>query len=230
MKDTPILFTPENAQKVHEHRKSQTRRIVKPQPEEGMTILGPELYAPCKEDKDGDIYPGEEVFGVYSDDGEWGVACPYGTVGDKLWCHEHHYLFGHWEKNLTEIPGKHEWRFICERSHGVRFPVNRPDVIERDKAKLGWFSRPSIDMPKWATRTWLELTDVRVERLNSISYEDCLAEGIEVSDLLTRYEPREKYAPLVIASYRKLWESINGKDSWGANPWVWVLEYKKVQP
>jgi hypothetical protein len=84
--------------------------------------------------------------------------------------------------------------------------------------------RPSIFMPRWASRILLEITAIRVERLQSISGPDCWAEGIAYAG----WDP-ERYGS-VVECYRDLWESIHGPGSWNANPWVWVVEFRRVQP
>src|SRR5258707_7546942 len=85
MKERPILFSEGMIKAILEGRKTQTRRVMKPQPEEG-TLYGPEWYNPEMEDKDGELYPGPEIFGVYTE--EWGLKFPYGAPGDRLWVRE----------------------------------------------------------------------------------------------------------------------------------------------
>ncbi len=87
--------------------------------------------------------------------------------------------------------------------------------------------RPSIHMPRWASRITLEITDIRVERLQEISYADAMAEGVPFTEL----PPGQgRPDPLHRAKFADLWESINGPGSWEANPWVWVIEFKRVTP
>lgn len=120
--------------------------------------------------------------------------CPYGTPGDILWVREAYLYDDSWDE-----------------------PIYRADG-ERDlPTGLRW--RPSIHMPREACRIMLEITEVRVERLNDISGPDCLAEGIT--------HDSDKYGS-VTHTYRELWESINGVGSWDLNPWVWVISFVKV--
>ncbi len=93
--------------------------------------------------------------------------------------------------------------------------------------------KPSIHMPRWASRLTLEITAVRVERLQDISEADAIAEGVErVGDRFKQYMPMfdgSAYNPaLAKSSYSQLWESINGPGSWAANPWVWVVSFRRV--
>lgn len=87
-------------------------------------------------------------------------------------------------------------------------------------------------MPRWASRITLEITDVRVERLNDISEEDAFAEGLEKRDWMGPAEITLQNNKVVhgqaVGCFRALWESINGEGSWAANPWVWVIEFEKV--
>ncbi len=198
MKERPILMTPENAQKCFDGVKTQTRRIIKPQPHEGMTIRGPEMYAPVKEDKFGEIYPGEDVFGVYDDSGEWGAVCKFGQPGDRLWIREA------WAPAVN---------------HGGVY-LYKGTVEPGDFSAIKFW--PSIHMPRWACRTVVEITDIRVERLQAISVEDIQAEGVECSD-----EPETK--DIYIQRWRHLWESINGPWSWALNPFVWAITFKRIK-
>jgi hypothetical protein len=143
------------------------------------------------------------------------VLCPYGQPGDRLWVRETH----------SFVPDSDE-------------PAGCSQVLyaaSGDGPYAKW--RPSIHMPRWASRILLEITGVRVERLQDISEDDCWAEGIDACDGLLDdmaiYEMArrmnrqfEEAAP----TYAALWESINGAGSWGANPWVWVIEFKRVAP
>lgn len=132
--------------------------------------------------------------------------CPYGTVGDRLYVKEG----------------------LERRDMGVRY---RRDKVTVAKGEYAWeWQRDTLSpmhMPKWAARLWMELTDVRVERVQDISEEDAKAEGVSCVDLPTKtYEGwADAYHRLL---FKALWESIYGKDSWDLNPWVWVLEFNKL--
>jgi hypothetical protein len=120
--------------------------------------------------------------------GSEGQTCPYGQPGDRLWVRET------WAINPDD--------------GGAVYRATDPDweVCEC------WTWRPSIHMPRWASRITLEITAVRVERLQGISLDDAKAEGVETTD-----------------QYAELWCRINGAESWYANPWVWVVAFKRVE-
>ncbi len=118
--------------------------------------------------------------------------CPYGKPGDRLWVRE------------TWCPDVEPYTF--------RYKADGDEPLER------W--RPSIHIPRWASRITLEVVSVRVERLQNISEDDALAEGITLVERGT--------SP--VDQFNKLWESINGPGSWEANPWVWVVEFKRIEP
>lgn len=124
---------------------------------------------------------------------------PFGAVGDRLWVRET------WARYN-----------IDQNSHDMAYRATTPD----DWPKEGRW-RPSIHMPRWASRITLEITGVRVERLQDISDIDAIAEGCSTADMRSGDSARDVYA--------RLWSSIYGADSWQANPWVWVIEFKRVE-
>lgn len=136
--------------------------------------------------------------------------CPYGQPGDRLWVREAwstHACFDHLP------PSK------CPKS--IHYWAD--GEIQTGKA------RPSIHMPRWASRITLEITGVRVERLQDISEADAIAEGIDPKQAnKTLLSIGAKTISGPVAEYSALWESINGADSWNANPWVWVIEFRRV--
>jgi hypothetical protein len=129
--------------------------------------------------------------------------CPYGVVGDRLWVREV------W--SIAEKKFDPEVSRIVYRADGVD-PL--PDATGRAR----W--RPSIHMPRAASRLTLEVTEVRIERLHDISEEDARAEGVRPDPFRRTYT--------AINSFHVLWIDINGIDSWDSNPWVWVICFKKV--
>ena len=133
-------------------------------------------------------------------------SCPHGKPGDRLWVRETFCLSG-------------------------TVPFYRADG--EPQIKVRW--KPSIFMPRSASRITLEITDIRVERLHSISETDAIAEGVENNGLKYSIEPWKNYLKTgngyqkstPQASYMTLWQSINGHESWDANPWVWVIEFRR---
>lgn len=122
--------------------------------------------------------------------------CPYGQPGDRLWARE-------------------TWRVSDQPDERIEY---RADVDPQYDG-LKW--TPSIHMPRWASRITLEITAVRVERLQDISEQDAMAEGINGEQL----HSAQGYAP---KAFMKLWESINGPGSWAANPWVWCISFRRL--
>lgn len=205
MAEHPILFSAPMVRAILEGRKTQTRRIVKPQPE---AVLGGHLL-PLK------------------------PSCPFGYIGDRLWVRETWgYRVGCGVNPTTEA-------VIEYRADSTRatlpvpagesgLPRQRPNMT--DAELLAWWEswRPSIHMPRWASRITLEVTGVRVERLNVISARDALAEGIEHGDWAD-IQHDVAHGISVVDQFRQLWESINGAGSWDANPRVWVVEFRRVE-
>ncbi|EEQ5216149.1 hypothetical protein GOP30_005486, partial [Escherichia coli] len=137
------------------------------------------------------------------------------------------------EKNAARI-----YRASCEQKPGDYGLWSIPDDADwkphtvNEKFDGGW--RPSIHMPRWASRILLEITNVRVERLNDISECDARAEGVPPAGSLlpdhpgTFLTPKGDFAMAKVA-FQRLWESIYGEESWNANPWVWVIEFRRIQ-
>lgn len=145
------------------------------------------------------------------------LACPYGQPGDRLWVRET------WAAPHSE-DGRPPRAIQCDQ---LRIHY----LASEGRGGLVW--RPSIHMPRWASRITLEITGVRVERLQEISEADAIAEGIERSydqwrDYRTDQAVNYPSAATPIDSYRTLWEEINGPDSWDANPWVWVVKFERL--
>lgn len=207
MNEKPILFSGAMVRAILAKTKTQTRRVIKPQP----TLWRGDILE-WQRSKSSTIHTVAD--GLLAD-------CPHGIPGDRLWVRETHFVAG---------TGK-----IFYRADG-----------HDTESAYSW--RPSIFMLRQSCRITLEITGVRAERLHDISEADALAEGVETdvhdqalvarkygtknewfqvwSSELRNYE---NYENIAIASYRSLWDSINGKKyPWASNPWVWVVEFKQV--
>jgi hypothetical protein len=146
--------------------------------------------------------------GVLSYRGRVGLPhalCPYGQPGDRLWVRETHMDLGACYLYRADAAAEQERAIVAPRQP--------------------W--RPAIHMPRAASRITLEITGVRVERLQDISEDDALAEGCSSTAIV--HEDGEDYTGHYASEeYQDLWESINGPGSWEANPWVWVVEFKRL--
>lgn len=208
MKERPILFSTPMVQAIRAGQKTQTRRIVKgaqPTGRDGFHVV-PGGY------RDERLVMHEVMVNSAVTEVLWSQACPQGRVGDRLWIRE---TFGLVPTVCggEDVVYAADYRDGSDRAAGVRY-------------------RPSIHMPRWACCTTLDLAGIRLERLQSISRNDAMAEGIVrlpdggyglADGSHYHYEdPRE--------SFFSLWESINGDGSVMANPWVWVYDFREVQP
>lgn len=225
MKARPILFSTAMVQAILDGRKGQTRRVVKPQPPEGCgEILGPERYAPVVLDRFGCEQPGAEIFGIYDEAGEYGAKCPYGQPGDLLWVRESYaaYLPAHGEQKMRELGYQFDgWRVTEKGETAILYKTSGKELWH---GQCGDRWRPSIHMPRWANRLTLEITDIRVERLQDISEADAQAEGYPLA-----FEKMGTPAPDPRYWFTSLWETINGPTAWIDNPWVWVVEFTPHQ-
>ncbi|WP_262383588.1 hypothetical protein, partial [Klebsiella pneumoniae] len=223
-----MIFNAEMVRAILAGRKTQTRRIMKVQPSEAFTPMNMALetdykarwYTPGVVDKDGYLQPAsKEVFGV-SNENE-GYSCPFGAVGDRIWVRETftgHYLDDDQIQDIKD--GRDKASSLCEY---------RADYPDGYQAADGW--TPSIHMPRWASRILLEITDVRVERLNAISQEDAQAEGMELTGWRPTYSDPDSGGEVMTPydNFAELWSSIYGEGSWKANGWVWVISFKRVE-
>ncbi len=237
MKYRPILFSAPMVRALLAGTKTQTRRLVK-SPAKNMQAAGMEVikYRPP-----GDPWYKDCVWSMRGKNGVWGdythadflALCPYGAPGDRLWVKETFGLHAH-----LDFTDWHRGSIRGEIEDDIRerFAVAyRADHYDKDHA--AW--RPSIFMPRWASRITLEITDVRVQRLRDISEADAIAEGVEASsppdllryrDYLPEKEAIRSSWTYARDSFLSLWESINGTASLAADPWVWALTFKRVTP
>lgn len=236
-----MIFNGEMVRAILDGRKTQTRRVMKVQPSDGFhpTHNGYDLdlnahwYTPGVVDKNGYLQPAKkDVFGV-ADENE-GYTCPFGAVGDRIWVREAFQGPLVSEEFLEEYrayPEKFENPEYCEYAADGG---PRPEYCDLDdNLRHGW--RPSIHMPRWASRILLEITNVGVQRLQSISPNDAAREGLVKLPATGRYciNQGDQYFGGASHDAREvfswLWASIYGEESWKANPWVWVIEFERIE-
>lgn len=195
MRERPIIMSAPMVRAILAGRKTQTRRVVKPHRGDDWFVI--------MDDDSGDLWPyrsddGESCFVTIRDClEEVELRCPYGKAGDRLWVRE-------------------TWR--ADDAHDS-VTMYRTDVDDDYAGRVKW--RSPIHLPQDRSRLTLEITAVRVERLQGISEADAMAEG--ASPVLV---PPDGGSQPHVVGYRDLWESIHGPDSWTANPWVWVVEFR----
>ncbi|OAS93711.1 hypothetical protein [Escherichia coli] len=142
--------------------------------------------------------------------------CPYGQPGDRIWVRETYRVHGKATDVATLVYRASVRNSWTEQTHRVPVEVCNKPVSEK------W--TPSIHMPRWASRILLEITDVRVERLRDMSEADAKAEGASPS--MYKITPPEA---VYRVGFGDIWRSIYGQDNWLSNPWVWVIEFKRIQ-
>lgn len=221
-RETGILFRAPMVKAILEGRKTQSRRIVKAKNSDPSRCINMStLMANVNEWR----YQNGRWFGIDGYDTLVYANCPYGSVGDRLWvretwCHK----VDDDGRIMYNAEGNYDTSCFWYRADGVDPICTDGDggtAWNKDGSmKSPWV--PSIHMPRWASRITLEITGVRVERLKEISEEDAKAEGVKFGT----FEPNE-CRTCARGAFMDLWESINGKDSWLLNPWVWVIEFKR---
>lgn len=206
MKERPILFSAPMVRAILSGQKTQTRRAVKPQPY--IDTMGNFCW---NGGNFGQGFDGPLVQAIASPipSSKTGrVLCPYGKPGDRLWVRETFQRFSD------------DGEIMYRADPASLQAMNELKYDECQEAR--W--RPSIHMPRWASRILLEVVSVRVERLQEISKEDLAAEGIQ--ELI---DGGIDHDGTPLDTYCTLWESINGAGSWDKNPWVWVVEFKRIE-
>ncbi|MCS5825424.1 hypothetical protein LNO55_12600 [Klebsiella pneumoniae subsp. pneumoniae] len=212
MKERGMIFNAEMVRALLDGRKTQTRRPIKWK-QTRFTEIG--------EREDGSKWP-------WSEDAEHACdfwhPCPFGAVGDRIWVREAFRVHSRATDVATLVYKASERNSWTEQTRRVPVAVcNKPATPEK------W--TPSLHMPRWASRILLEITGVRVERLNSISQEDAQAEGLELTGWRPTYSDPDSGGEVMTPydNFAELWSSIYGEESWNANPWVWVIEFKRVE-
>jgi hypothetical protein len=203
-KERPILFSAPMVRAILAGTKTQTRRVFKP---ERMTWAADGRYQTHSMRSGRMVETGSGPFHP----NDWLHYCPYGAPGDRLWVRE----------TWQHIDGGP----IYDAAGGVMDSHDPETIYRADHPNRYGRWRPSIHMPRWASRIDLEVTGVRVERLQDISEVDAIAEG--APPVLV---PPDGGSMPHAEGFRDLWESINGDRSWAENPFVWVIEFKRIKP
>lgn len=223
MREYPILFSGAMVRAILEGRKTQTRRRWKMPRGLDWYISG------CMRGAEtGDIHdPASSWWGHVEE-----MACPYGRPGDRLWVRETWSpdFANHYPHDRVWYAADDDRRYDIEVRNGVRGIYSPESGVH---VPFRW--RPSIHMPRWACRLALEITDTRVERLQEITEADAIAEGIRpYRDGWERFHPDPADTEHTGATkdprlaYKGLWEQLHGAGAWSANPWVWVVEFRRV--
>lgn len=225
MKERPILFSAPMVRALLAGTKTQTRRIVSAAGVEAIEFLGGHADdSPVtaddiclnwthsfEDDSKKKRYPPQWCVqsAEYPEEGCIPIGMAYGNVGDHLWVREawrtesDHYN----DLSPSQLSGEETILYAADADWSLNKSVGR--------------ARASMHMPRWASRILLEVVSVRVERLQAITKADAEAEGVA---------PWRDEKIAHVAMYRELWESINGPNSWAANPWVWRIEFKRLTP
>lgn len=219
MTERGMIFNGEMVRAILDGRKTQTRRLMKIQPKPCNHSNWPE-HSPItqwKSDSTG-WYCGVCANGISIDHRQRAkaIVCPFGAIGDRIWVRET------WAEAGAGAPELKLYR--------ANYPAHVPPHYENvpPVEEIRW--TPSIHMPRWASRILLEITDVRVERLNSISQADAIAEGAPPSHPSIDAVSRQFGFPDFSRSwFGQTWQSIYGDDSWKANPWVWAITFRRIE-
>ena len=213
MAEKPILFSGEMVRAILNGRKTQTRRVVVPQPviKNGWAEWGWEIVGGQKSGRPRRCFWHDDTWRREQNTAPIDEYCPYGQPGDLLWVRET------WSDNIRGCP------------NGLTYRADHLNPKGDGPAIVKW--RPSIFMPRWASRITLRVCDVRVERLQGINEADAQQEGwyFQNHDLSKRYDP------VTMDTARQwfggLWDSINAKRGygWDTNPWVWVVSFELVR-
>lgn len=218
MRERPILFSGAMVRAILAGHKTQTRRVLKAR------------YPPPPDTTSIDVLGDHAVYnvpGLAEGVALGGARCPYGGPGDRLWVREKVTLVrGHGERASLHGPEEASIKYDADGTT-TRVPV--PDTDRTFPWKR--LTRPSIHMPRWACRLVLEVEDVRVEHLQDISVEDAWAEGSWNRWYETCAQKGWAFDPVMVdavSKFRDAWNTINGPGAWDANPWVWVVTFRRV--
>lgn len=235
-KERGMIFNAEMVRAILSGQKTQTRRIMKVQPEHPNLGLRRIIDSKNPADNGKYFWSQSDATGLKARSKPFN--CPHGNVGDRIYVRET------WQGPLVDFEHSDDLLRNAEKYEKPENCVYEADGVPApefydadDNLRCCW--RPSIHMPRWASRILLEITNVRVERLNDISEQDAIAEGIDTDWLAESQDNYDCIAdhnmsgrPTAKGHFSYLWQSIYGDDKskcWEKNPWIWVIEFKRVQ-
>lgn len=233
MKEHPIIFSTEMVRAVLDGRKTQTRRIT------GLKVINTK---PDKWKSLGANWMRRFLFEIPNDDVDkekrFACSCPYGEVGDRLWVRETWLLNG--SANTLRIqykasdseyrPDDKKWCGRLVSKHAPEHINEAQNMWDKHNEKIKGFEIPWRSprfMPKWAARIFLEITNIRVERVQDIDAVEAEAEGMRRPKRLCP----DRHDEYILERFQKLWDALNAKRGygWDKYPWVWVIEFKKLE-
>ncbi|MGN8104685.1 hypothetical protein [Pseudomonas sp. 22072] len=222
IKERPILFSAPMVRAILEGRKTVTRRALNAQALKNIGY-GVQLGECHELPSEGPLHPNS--IGYYND------FCPFGQPGDRLWVRETWYC-DHFEVQNGPYLQPSDMHDLDQSRENGKLVYAADDLAPYEQEQPTW--KPSIHMPRWASRILLKITGVRVERLQDITEEQAKAEGVrlytdhaELGDWW-HVEGIDTYSADPRKSFKLLWSSVGG--DWGANPWVWVVSFRRVTP
>lgn len=197
-----------------DNRKSMTRRVVKPQPKNGITIGNVSINGVTEEhflcDSDGDEIP------------DTILKCPYGQIGDRLWVRETWATTKEWEDKNHKATSEVMYKATFDNA----------DMKLFNSMGIKW--KPSIFMPRHASRITLEITNIKVEKLQEITHDDAVLEGCYYNFHLSKKVSLRLHPKVIdtatVHCFANLWDSINLKRGygWSVNPWVWCISFRRI--
>lgn len=233
-REVPILFSAEMVKAIRAGRKTQTRRVLKPQPPEWIVKVR-DIHPPSQDDETGEWGQVETIWkyrgGEHPEPMEevWRPLRLRWKVGDHLWVRER------WSglRVFQDTKPSERVSFVADGTPYLRDQIwywadGDPPDGDWEKPRAGMF------MPRWASRITLLVTEVGVERLHAITEDGARREGITDGGCLTCGEPEPCHCsapqPSARDAFASIWQKINGVDSWNANPWVAPVTFEKVKP
>lgn len=235
IKERPILFSGPMVRAILDGSKTQTRRKVanfqQPVPAVGLVEFPEHRYSAIAQNH---LRWGFSVFGeteqACADALAESGCCPYGRVGNQLWVRET-WQFYDWTDEgepcvRFAVDNAMNWFSVNDETIADQWEIlSRPENFDIDNHARDRRWRPSIHMPRWANRIQLEITGTRVERLQGIAEQDCRAEGAHGGHGSI---PGYSFSATPLEHFQHIWKSTGG--DWGANPWVWVIEFRRIKP